>query len=101
VAALERRPGATWTQVGLPHGATAFYGDQGTIEFRPEGLWLGTRKDEKGSIIENLPDPGHGRSLMEHMLRQLDRGEPVAEFVGVRRGRGADWPTRVCWSGAA
>ncbi len=78
---------ATWTQVGLPHGATAFYGDQGTIEFRPEGLWLGTRKDEKGSIIENLPDLGHGRSLMEHMLRQLDRGEPVAEFASVRRGR--------------
>jgi hypothetical protein len=24
---------------------------------------------------------------MEHMLRQLDRGEPVAELFGVRRGR--------------
>lgn len=78
---------ATWTQVGFPHGASAFYGDQGTLEFRPEGIWLATRADEKGRILESLPQPDYGASLMEHMLHQLDRGEPVAEFVGVRRGR--------------
>lgn len=78
---------ATWTQVGLPHGATAFYGSEGTLEFRSEGIWLATRADEKGSLVTALPELNYGASLMEHMLRRLDRGEPVAEFAGVRRGR--------------
>ena len=77
----------TWTQVGLPHGATAFYGDQGTLELRSEGIWQATRANEKGSILEHLPQLDYGASAMEHMLRQLDRGEPVAELFGVRRGR--------------
>ena len=78
---------ATWTQVGVPHGATAFYGDQGALELRPEGIWQATRADEKGRILEQLPQLDYGASAMEHMLRQLDRGEPVAELFGPRRGR--------------
>lgn len=78
---------ATWTQVGIPHGATAFYGDEGTVELRREGVWLATRADERGRIVEQLPDLDAGASGMEHMLRQLDRGEPLAEFMSVRRGR--------------
>ena len=78
---------ATWTQVGMPHGATAFYGSEGTIELRPDGIWLATRENERGRIVENPPLLNVGDSLMEHVLRQLDRGEPVAEFASVRRGR--------------
>ncbi len=78
---------ATWTQVGIPHGATAFYGDTGTIELRPEGIWLATSANERGKIVENLPQHGLGASLMEHLLTQLDKGEPVNELMGVRRGR--------------
>lgn len=78
---------ATWTQVGLPHGATAFYGTEGTLTLRPEGIWHATRDNEKGALVEQLPALDYGASAMEHMLRQLDRGEPVAELFGARRGR--------------
>jgi len=54
---------------------------------RPEGVWLATRADERGRIVDHLPDLGVGANGMEHMLRQLDRGEPVADFMGARRGR--------------
>lgn len=78
---------ATWTQVGIPHGFSAFHGDEGTIELRREGIWLATRADEQGRLVEAPADPDLGNNLMEHLLRRLERGEPVAEFASARRGR--------------
>jgi predicted dehydrogenase len=78
---------ATWTQVGVPHGATAFYGDRGTLELRPEGIWQATLENQRGAILDKVPALDYGASAMEYMLHQLDRGEPVAEIFSVRRGR--------------
>jgi predicted dehydrogenase len=78
---------ATWTQVGVPHGATAFYGDRGTLELRPEGIWQATLENQRGAILDKVPALDYGASAMEYMLRQLDRGESVADIFSVRRGR--------------
>jgi predicted dehydrogenase len=78
---------ATWTQVGVPHGATAFYGDRGTLELRPEGIWHATLENQRGAILDKVPALDYGASAMEYMLRQLDRDEPVADIFSVRRGR--------------
>jgi predicted dehydrogenase len=78
---------ATWTQVGVPHGATAFYGDRGTLELRPEGIWHATLENQRGAILDKVPALDYGASAMEYMLRQLDRGESVADIFSVRRGR--------------
>jgi predicted dehydrogenase len=78
---------ATWTQVGVPHGATAFYGDRGTLELRPEGIWHANLENQRGAILDKVPALDYGASAMEYMLRQLDRGESVADIFSVRRGR--------------
>lgn len=78
---------ASWTQVGhLTSYEPAFYGTEGTLIVRADGLWLATPRNEDGTRLEVPEPPAPMSSSAAFFTSHVLSREPIAGLCSAETG---------------